>query len=508
MKNFTLLSLLLFYLSCHSQTDIFEKEWIGHITLLGQERYAQVFTSKDTTFLRLPDEGPPGKYPLTSIEQEGAQVKFNTTYNNEKWTFSGTNEENDLLQGTFQTRNITGKFLLHQQLPIDKNDFEPCIGNFQLPSGDFLRVWQRRTYHEVHSPVSHRFAGLRRIGENRYLSSAGETLQFSDLQDGQFQSVEWESSDGQKINAPRAAPIRIEDHLVITSTDTIGASLYLPNTTGKHPACIIPIGAARYERYISDLEAELFATYGIATLIYDNYGYGKSTGNLREKSFVDKQQTTIELFRWLQRHPEIDGSTIGFRGASQGGRIAVMAAAEIPETAFLLLVATPMSTRMNQQLFALAEFHRQRNHSEEAIARSSEVWRQFFLTAADGTIDTAFVEEAQQVRSLYPNMELPNPNLETPPYYPWLDDILNRTSDYLPTVKCPVLCLFGPLDDRVPTQKSIQQLQAGLKKAGQPPAEVIVYDEVVGHSFTLPGFRIVPGLFMDQIRFMQKTLLE
>ncbi len=505
MKNFNLVSLLLFTLSCHSQTNIFQRDWVGQVNLLGQWQYIQTSAKGDSTTLYFRDEGPSAKYQITNVKQEGKAINFDVNYKHDNWHFSGEEVASGRLEGTFQTRDLQGKFLLYKRLSIDKESFKPYLGNFQLPSGSFLRTWQRGQYQGLHSAITQRYTGLKMIGERQFLSASGEMLLFSDLQNELYQKVEWQSFDGQKIMAKRVAPIRIEDHLIITSTDTIGASLYLPNTKGKHPACIIPIGAARYDRSASDMEAELFATYGIATLIYDNHGFGKSTGNLLEKSFMDKQQTAIELFRWLQNHPEIDATKIGLRGGSQGGRIALMAASELPETAFLVLLATPMETRMDQQLYALSAFHRSRNHAEDAIARSTEIWRQFFINAAHDKIDTAFVEEAQAVRALYPDMELPNPNLENPPYFPWKDDILNSTSDYLPTVQCPILCLFGSLDDRVPPQKSIHLLRPGLEKAGQVPPEVIVYDGA-GHSFMLPGYRIVEGLFLDQVGFIRRVV--
>ena len=160
---------------------------------------------------------------------------------------------------------------------------------------------------------------------------------------------------------------------------------------------------------------------------------------------------------------------------------------------------------MDQQLYALAHYHRQQNIAEEAIAHSTDLWRQFFINAEGDIVDTAFVEALQTFRNLHPNMELPRATLDGPPNYPWINDILNNTSSYLPTVQCPVLCMFGALDGLVPPQKSIHQLRSGLENAGQKPPTVIMYERV-GRSFTLPGFRIIPGFFMDQIRFIREAL--
>lgn len=505
MKNITLLSFLFFVIACNSQTSPFDDEWIGQITLLGQPQHVRISAKTDTITLHLRDEGPDGVYSLMGIKKQDSSVDFTINHAKGTWSFTGQIVEGNRLEGNVQANGLIGKFLFFKRLAIEPEEWQPCLGNYQLASGCFLRIRQSGKYLDLHSGISERYTGLSKIGENRFYSASCEILQFDNLQNGQFQTVEWQSPVGQKINAQRVASFQVEDHLIITSTDTIGASLYLPASAGKHPACIIPIGAAPYNRLISDLEAEFFATYGIATLIYDNYGYGKSSGNLAEKSFVDKQQVAIELFQWMQNHPKIDAKKIGFRGASQGGRIALMAASALPETAFLALVATPMETRMDQQLYALSAFHRQQNFSEQVITHSTELWRKFFTYAATDVVDTAFVIELQTFRAAHPDMELPQANLGNPPFLPRKSDLLNSTSSYLPTVQCPVLCIFGALDDRVPAQKSIHQLRTGLEKAGQQPPTVVVYEEA-SHSFTLPGFRIIPGLFMDQIRFMRKAV--
>lgn len=505
MKNTTLLSLLFFVLTCHSQTSPFDKEWVGQITLLGQPQHVRISPKADTITLHLRDEGPDGVYSMTDIQGHDGRYNFKIKHAKGEWFFNGQIVKGNRLEGNVQANDLIGKFLFFKRLAIEPQEWQPCLGNYQLPSGCYLRARQSGNYLRLHSGISERYSGLSKIGENQFYSASCEILQFKDLQNGQFQTVEWQSSVGQKINAQRVAPFLVEDHLIITSTDTIGASLYLPASTGKHPACIIPMGAIPLDRLASDLEAEFFATYGIATLIYDNHGYGKSTGILAEKSFVDKQEVAIELFHWLQNHPSIDAEKIGFRGASQGGRIALMAASALPETAFLAMVATPMETRMDQQLYALSAYHRRRNFSEQAIAQSAELWRKFFTYAATDVIDTSFVAELQTFRAAHPSMELPQANLENPPYLTQKEDIMNSTGSYLPDIKCPVLCIFGSLDDRVPPQKSIHQLRTGLEKAGQQPPNVIVYERA-SHSFTLPGFRIVPGLFMDQIRFMRKAV--
>lgn len=315
MKNVLAIALLLpAFLSC-SQQPLHNSEWAGHISLLGQTQFAKIKAASDTITLELPEEGPEGVYQILNANQTADQISFQTNHKTKAWGFTGEIKEDNIFEGKLKVGDVTGKFIFYKSLLMDEEDWQPYLGNYKLPSGDLLCFWQRGRYLRFHSAITKRNTGLKLIGSNKLISTSGEILIFSDLQNGKYSKVQWQAFESDMVEADRTPSYKVEDHLIITSTDTIGASLYLPDTHGPHPACIIPIGAARYDRTASDLEAELFASYGIATLIYDNYGFGKSSGDLREKSFVDKQNTAVELFRWLQQHPLIDQQKIGFRGA-------------------------------------------------------------------------------------------------------------------------------------------------------------------------------------------------
>ncbi|MCB0705343.1 MAG: acetylxylan esterase [Saprospiraceae bacterium] len=505
MKNYLLYTLLLLSYSCTSQESISKSAWTGSITIFGQTEYALLDQQGDSLILNLPDRGPDAKYLISNIRVSNTKNYFQTQVDRQDWQFEGNTLFPNQLEGKLVLENgLQGRFHFYKVESSKSEDWFPCSGTYQLPSGEFLIVWDNNGRIRMHSALSQQYTRLQAIGPVEFYSSSCERLKFLQKEGDKYQALEWISSDGQSLPASRVADIRIEEHLIITDADTIGASLYLPNQVGKHPACIIPMGAANYDRSINDLEAKIFAAYGIATLIYDNYGSGKSSGSPQGKTFDDKQAQTVELYRWLQKHPEIDPEKIGIRGASQGGRIAVMAGAVV-DPAFLVLIATPMETRMDQQLYALAAYHRQLGYLEEAIVQSSEIWRRFFLSAASGKVDTVLVEMAQVFASQYPDMQIPRPVLQHPPQLPWTSDILSNTSSYLPNVNAPIQCIFGPLDDRVPAQKSIHILRTTLEANGKNPPEVILY-EGTSHSFMLPGFRIVPGLFMDQVRFMKRAL--
>ena len=64
---------------------------------------------------------------------------------------------------------------------------------------------------------------------------------------------------------------------------------------------------------------ETFAQRGIASLSWDKPGVGESSGDWRFQSAIDRAQESLAAIQFLQQHPEIDASRIGFWGSSQAG---------------------------------------------------------------------------------------------------------------------------------------------------------------------------------------------
>jgi dienelactone hydrolase len=359
----------------------------------------------------------------------------------------------------------------------------------------------------MHSPISGKVSRLHKIFSTEFVSSAGEHISFASLSEGRYQEGWYKFGFSTTLHVdvfPPFVKTVINRQQVMILGDTVGLSLYLPGGDGPFPACIIPMGAANYERWIYALEARILAAHGIATLIYDNYGSGKSGGTLQDKTFADKRDQAVALHAWLADQPQIQPNGIGFRGGSQGGRLSLMAAAKVPNTAFVVALSAPLETRLDQQLYAIPAHHRQRGFPEEAIVRNADIWRRFFQAVAEKNPDASIDPDLAQLRQSHPGMILPRPtNGEIPPL-PWAADLEDDGRTYLDKIDCPVLALYGSEDDRVPAHRSVQLLRQGLLAAGKAAPEVILYPGA-SHSFQLPGQRIVPGLFMDQVRFIHSV---
>ncbi|NRB52719.1 MAG: prolyl oligopeptidase family serine peptidase [Saprospiraceae bacterium] len=353
--------------------------------------------------------------------------------------------------------------------------------------------------------MSHQVERMYPIAKDLFWIATGEILQFSKGDGTSFDTLEWTWGQ-QQLSAEKQELYQKTDYVVtMGAEDSVGVSLFLPKGTGPFPAVLIARGAANLDRSLNYTEAEIFASYGIAALVYDNYGTGQTTGNPRTKDFEDKQNLVLHLYAHLQTHSEIRADQIGLMGGSQGARIAAMAASKASQPAFLILRAHPMETRKDQQLYAIGAFLRQSNATEEVIVQILHLWERYFDLASRQEMDQAYIDAVARMRKAHPALMLPAAPANQAPSFAWPDDIYDATNDYLESIRCPVLSEHGVHDDRVPPYKSIHFLREGLSKAGNEALMVILYANA-NHSFTMPGFRIAPGLFMNEVNWVREVL--
>jgi len=133
---------------------------------------------------------------------------------------------------------------------------------------------------------------------------------------------------------------------------TLSGTLFLPPGEGPFPAVVFLAGSGD-ESYRAGWEGERrswfwpelqawFAERGHAVYIFDKPGIGRSEGDWRKETFDDRADNALAAVQALHARPEIDPGRIGLLGHSQGGWIAVMAAARSPDdVAYVISLAGP-----------------------------------------------------------------------------------------------------------------------------------------------------------------------
>ncbi len=130
------------------------------------------------------------------------------------------------------------------------------------------------------------------------MASGGKTLQVKDSSGCQFQ-------------------ITRRDASVDSLGDTLELLLFLPKRLPA-PVLVVSHGAGEHKENYVEL-AEKMVSGGIACVLVDMHGHGKSGGephHVRMSEWVEDLRVVLD---WLETVPEVDGSRVGGFGLSSGG---------------------------------------------------------------------------------------------------------------------------------------------------------------------------------------------
>src|SRR5262245_33529909 len=116
-----------------------------------------------------------------------------------------------------------------------------------------------------------------------------------------------------------ASPFEEKEVTVQNGAVTLAGSVILPRTGNSLPAVVFLHGSGAEGRWASRFLATQLAKEGIASLIHDKRGVGKSTGDWRTASLEDLTADARAAVALLTHEPRIDAHRIGIHGHSQGG---------------------------------------------------------------------------------------------------------------------------------------------------------------------------------------------
>ncbi len=162
----------------------------------------------------------------------------------------------------------------------------------------------------------------------------GDSL-LGDFRDGEAKGTFFFS---RQLKPPSEIPE--EEVTFVNGAVTLSGTLILPGTAGPYPAIVFVQGSGAEGRWASRFLGMQFARNGIASLIFDKRGVGKSTGDWCTSGFEDLAGDVCAGVAFLRAHPEIDSRRIGIHGHSQGGAIDPLIAS-LCKVAFIVGSAAP-----------------------------------------------------------------------------------------------------------------------------------------------------------------------
>lgn len=179
--------------------------------------------------------------------------------------------------------------------------------------------------------------------------SAGEVpFHFEHDASGRAVALSWQGEPDAGAWSRDPAPAYTVHAVEFGSSPRLSGTVFLPRGADRMPGAVLIHGSGDSDRdglwYL--LVARTLAERGIAVLLPDKRGSGRSEGDWRTASFDALAADALAGLDRLAGQPGVDPANVGLVGMSQGGWIAPLAATQSPRVAFVAsLAAAAVSPR-------------------------------------------------------------------------------------------------------------------------------------------------------------------
>ena len=369
--------LLLILLGCSGpsgQSEDPEGQWVGSFEVAEGPVYLQLGLQKTTKGTNLAARfmlpGPPS--PVAQFRLEPPLLHFELPTGSDKLVFSGE-ILGQTISGTVLSEGKQGTFKLVREAQVDPEVYDDYIGTYELdePGGVvFIGRYDQLNQEPPYPLEKSALYYVKESGRTGVLFPSSDTSFFSGTtffapvpieveatfvrnENGKVTGLLWnqEGSDGAKAARSRAYS---EEEVVFQNGEvTLAGRLLVPSTAGPHPAVVVISGGNgipvnRNQGY--QIVGDVFARRGIAALIYDKRGGGRSTGDWRTAGPEELAADALAAVHFLRGRGDIDPNQVGLWGISEGGWIGPLTASRCEEVAFLIVVSADGTPRFDSNL--------------------------------------------------------------------------------------------------------------------------------------------------------------
>jgi len=391
----------------------------------------------------------------------------------------------EVIDGTLHfDGEAVGTFQLHRSaLPLPSvppERYADCTGVYRFTSGRSVvvshRFWGELLFLDTGSG---RFATLFPTSDSSFF--AGSAMYVPDTvtarvrcrrSAGEVTGLVWSDASGTELGARVALE---EEEVSFTNGDVrLSGTLIKPAGSGPFPAAVILGGSNWQTRGSQRADADILASAGIATLIYDKRGYGESAGE-QIVPFAETASDARAAARMLARRSDIASDRIGVTGRSRGGWFAPLAAAGGDEIAFVVLFVAPAVSPAAQETTRRLNLMRARGLTEADVSAGQDyldlLWR--YARTGEGWAEYRAARAEMEERGWLDY--LLGPGAPEGPDWEWMR--LNMFYDPVPTLErlnVPVLAIYGERDDNVVADINVPILEAALRRAGNSDCRIVV----------------------------------
>jgi uncharacterized protein len=259
--------------------------------------------------------------------------------------------------------------------------------------------------------------------------------------------------------APEAMLHNNETETVVpTAIGDLGAVIRTPvDTDATQPGVVLVDGSGDGDRYDWGGWPEWISDAGAVVLRHDKPGCGGSPGHWTEQTIEDRARESLEAVRVLRDNPATARQPVGLYGISQGGWVALLAAAIEPDTIdFIICQSGPGTTPAQQEHDRIEAGLREAGHDDATIATGmSWVDARADLLRRNEPVESVLTKQAEfKDRPWYEAVTAFV--YDNPTTLRFIRGILDfDPSQVMGQVRCPVLALWGGNDTVVPAQTSL-----------------------------------------------------
>jgi pimeloyl-ACP methyl ester carboxylesterase len=318
-------------------------------------------------------------------------------------------------------------------------------------------------------------------------------------------SLQWANGT---TNSAKRVPLKEQEVTFADGAVRLAGTLMLPATKGPHPAIVLLHGSGPLTRYSFGPCPHFFTSLGFAVLIYDKRGTGASTGTRVDASTGDLAHLPAEYypegladdalaaFRYLQGRKEINPKEIGVWGSSEGGMLATQAAARNKGIAFAICSSGFMGPLWETLYYQAARGRGLSAAQADEVLAFTSLWMKVARTGNEYELFLKQREEARREKPWLSSYTSDDFTSLEQMRWTW-DHILSFSPlPALSQVACPVLGLWGELDQSTDAAAAERNMRAALSKSGNRDVTTKIFPNASHPLMEMPsGSRMAPGVF-------------
>lgn len=270
----------------------------------------------------------------------------------------------------------------------------------------------------------------------------------------------------------------------------LAGTITVPLKPGKFPAVIMVTGSGkqnRDEEFAKHKPFWVIADYltrqGIIVLRFDDRGCGASTGVFEQSTTGDFAEDVLSGIAYLKGRKEVNARELGIIGHSDGGMVASLAAAQSSDVAYIVTLAGLMESFEKAVLDQLMNQAAQQGRSAEDIELERNWRRSIYSIAKEKTDVPTATAKLWEIYNALPESEVKRLNWPKGRHESQINQVLSpwwrynlslNNEEVIANIQCPVLALYGSLDQQVRPEQNVPFVIAAFKKGTNPQAEVKV----------------------------------